>query len=93
MGGADDFDENQACALESLVDTLLLQASNAFETAEITSNSITAETKSCFAASMSEEDVAKARVSVPKKTKQIRNIVCVYGMIGVPIAAPEPALI
>ena len=75
--------------------TLLLQASNAFETAEIPSNSITAETKSRFADPMSEEDVAKAkRASVPKKPKQIQNmIVCVYGMIGVPIAAPEPALI
>ena len=32
VGRAADVDENQACALESLVDTLLLQASNAFET-------------------------------------------------------------
>ena len=70
VGRAADVDENQACALESLVDTLLLQASNAFETAEIPSNSITAETKSRFADPMSEEDVAKARrASVPKKTQ------------------------
>ena len=67
VGGAD---ENQACALESLVDTLLLQASNAFETSEIPSNSITAETKSRFADPMSEEAVARARrASVPKKTQ------------------------
>lgn len=43
VGGAADVDENQACALDLFVDTLLLQASNASETAEIPSNSVTAE--------------------------------------------------
>ena len=31
VGGAADADENRACTLESLVDSLLLQASHAFE--------------------------------------------------------------
>ena len=35
VGGAADADKNQACALESSVDSLLLQASHAFENAEI----------------------------------------------------------
>ena len=70
VGRAADVDKHQVCALESLVDTFLLQASNTFETAEIPSNSITAEAKSCFADPMSEEDVAKTRrASVPKKTQ------------------------
>ena len=43
MGGATDVVENQACALEPLVDSLLLEASEAFEKGaelEVPSNSI-----------------------------------------------------
>ena len=63
VGGVADADENQACVLESLVDS---QASHAFENTEIPSNSVPTEAKSRFADPKSEEDVANARrVSVP----------------------------
>ena len=73
VGGAADVVENHACALESLVDSLLLQASQSFENGaelEIPNNSVIAEGKPRFAVPKSDEDVESARrAGVPKKTQ------------------------
>ena len=67
-----DDDVNQACALESLVDTLLLEASMEFEHAQEDENNIKDEHKlaSRFATPKTSEDVAMAIATrVPKKTQ------------------------
>ena len=90
VGGSSDTDESQACAIESIVDNLLLEACKAFEEQTELSrngNSMPTETKSRFAVPKSKEDVANARrASVPEK--QTQNIVWTCGMNGRPITTP-----
>ena len=74
FGQAEGGDSTDACALESIVDNLLLEASEAFEQngleQEVATTSMLSIETCRFAAPKTESDVAEARrASVPKKTQ------------------------